>query len=312
MSQMSKLTELTKLADLEALAVAVEAGSLTAAARQLGWSQPTISRRIARLEQAFDARLLERGAGGTQPTPAGERVVAFATEVVARHAELIASLRADERRFSGSIRIMASTAPATLLPAILAAFSRRQPGVDFDVSLADSAAVASAVLEDRAEVGLSGCLVEDARLDHAPFCVDEIVLVVPGTHRFARRRQISVTELGDEQFVLREAGSGTQEVFYGALAAAGHDLAPLASSITVGSAEAVVAAVSAGLGVGVVSERALAHRSGEVAAVRLAEVSLTRPLWLVRRVGAPRSEPHRAFVEFALGSLADQAPATGR
>ena len=294
------------LADLEVLAAVVATGSLSAAAERLGRSQPTVSRRVARLEEELDACLLTRSGRGTTATTEGELVVEFANEVIGRYSELLANLRENGRRVSGSLRIIASTAPATFLPGLLAGFAQRQPCVRFDVALADSAAVMLAVADGRADVGFSGRRDDDERLEYEPVTSDEIVLVVPGGHRFAARRRVSVDELRGERFVLREHGSGTQQVFLDTLATAGYDLGEGTSSVTVGSAEAVVAAVAAGLGIGVVSESAIAHRVGDVVSVRFSEVTLARPLWLVRRAGDRRPPHHEAFVSYVLNVLAVQ------
>lgn len=277
---------MVRLTDLEALVAVASAGSITGAAQRLGRSQPTVSRQIARLEEQLGTRLLARDMQGVAMTPGGELALEFATEVLKRYTALTMELEAADQHLSGTIRIITSTAPATLLQSILGEFSRRQQDVRFNVSFGDSAAVATAVVAGNADIGLSGFVEHDPRLERIEVGSDEIVLAVPSTHRFAARRRVSLAELAGERFVLRERGSGTQRLFFDAAAEAGHHLEDADATVMVANAHAVLEAVAAGLGVGIVSELSRAHHTADVVGVRLRELSLVRPLWLVRRAGA--------------------------
>ena len=91
---------------------------------------------------------------------------------------------------------------------------------------------------------------DDPGLDIAPFMDDRLCLVVPTWHRFAQRDQIDPAELVEEQFVWREAGSGTRAIAESALASASiHP--PVALALL--SGEGVARAVEAGLGVTILS-----------------------------------------------------------
>lgn len=286
------------LADLRVLLTVVEAGSLTAAGRHLGCSQSTVSRRLARLEEEYGTELVVRSGPNASVTRAGRDVLETATAMLDQHEALHRRLREHGPPLAGSIEVVTSTAPATFLPRLIAGFVERHPEVRFDVSIADSAAVHAAIAEGRAALGLSGTAdEEDGRLEFVPFASDELLVVVPAEHRFARSRRVPLAELADEVFVLREAGSGTQWILREALLRAGLDPGDLRGSLVVGSAAAVVDAVRANLGIAVVSESAVPRHADDVLGVRLTP-ALTRNLWLVLATDRRAAPPRDAFVEY--------------
>ena len=92
-----------------------ERGSLTLAARELGITQPGLSRQMQKLERLVGVPLFTRTRNGVRLTPAGERYRAYAEEVLTRHRQLLAELRASEATLAGELRIAASTTPGEFL-----------------------------------------------------------------------------------------------------------------------------------------------------------------------------------------------------
>lgn len=115
------------------LAVA-ETGSLSAAARLLRSSQPTVGRQIAELERDLQVVLFRRGQSGYELTENGSLLVAQAE--AAREAMDRFALHASgkENRVSGTVRITASEVMATLvLPSYLARFMEEEPGMEIEL-----------------------------------------------------------------------------------------------------------------------------------------------------------------------------------
>ena len=281
--------------DFEALQAAAETGSLSAAARRLGCSQPGLSRRLQRLEGELGHRLLERSAAGVDPTAAGRRALRCADEVLAAVASLCSDLQAGPLPLAGTVVVVASTTPADhLVPAWVAAFSAEHPAVRVDVLPADSAEVPAALLERRADVGFTGRCEPDSRLTYVPVADDEVVVAVRSDHRLAGARSVPLSALAGERLVWREQGSGTQRSFLDAVDAAGQRLPAGSTTAGVRSGAAVIAAVRAGSGVGVVSLRAV-DAAAQVVALRIEGVPVLRRLWLVHETGRRRSEQVLAF-----------------
>ena len=115
------------------LAVA-EAGSVSGAARQLKLGQPTISRRLAEMEQAMGLRLFARGVGGATLTSAGERLLAPAKNMAEWAGEVARAAEADEATPQGLVRITASPYTCFDFAAPFAAWvSSRHPSIRIEV-----------------------------------------------------------------------------------------------------------------------------------------------------------------------------------
>lgn len=111
-----------------------EAGSLSAAARRLGLTQPTLGRHIAALEADLGVALFTRGPQGLTPTPAAEaalpqaRAMALAAKAVARAAVSAGGM-------TGVLRLTAAeVVAAAVLPPVLTSFAARHPGVSIELS----------------------------------------------------------------------------------------------------------------------------------------------------------------------------------
>lgn len=301
------------LTQLRALCEAVDAGSLTEAAERLGLSQPGLSRQVQRLEGEVGARLLTRSVSGVQPTPAGERVVDFARRTLAAFEALRAEMRETGPALQGRLAIAASTTPGEyIVPALVSAFIDRHPNVTADVRVTDSDRVATELLARRCDVGFSGHRADDARLVHVPVASDEIVLAVPSGHRLADAEVVEASELDGERLIQREPGSGTQRTFFEALQARGTRLPVRLSSVTLGSTQAVLSAVEAGLGIGLVTLRALEHhRPSTMRAVRIAGPPVIRQLFLLHEPARQQREEVEAFIGFVVAAAGDSDPAAG-
>ena len=128
---------------------------------------------------------------------------------------------------------------------------------------------------------------------------DEVVLAVSNDHRFADQRSITIDQLRDENIIEREGGSGTWQTVVQSLSSAGIELPEHRVSMTLGSTQAVIAAVEQNLGVGFVSSQATEKRGSTVTAVRIDGLSLERNLNLLFETGRVRGRHTQAFIDFA-------------
>lgn len=282
------------LQQLRTLVAIAEQGSLSAAARALRISQPAVTKQIQRMESEIGLRLLVRGPRrGAELTPAGERTLAFARETLANLEALERELAVFKEIGQATLVLAASTIPGEyLLPSVLAAFRTRYPRLKVEMSVSDTADVATKLLADEADLGVIGSRIKRPGLRLERWVGDEIVLAVPPDHPFATRDRVSVEELGEQPLILREEGSGTQRSVEELLLAAGLELPRDNVSLILGSTQSILQSVEQGLGVGFVSARASAQAEadGHLACVRLTGVDLRRELYLAyapRRAGDP-------------------------
>ncbi len=295
------------------LVAVAEAGSLTEAAKRLGVSQPGASRQIQRLEAEMGVPLLERAPAGVRLTPDGERTLEFARKTLRDYDALRATSGAEP--LHGHLRIAASTTPGEyLVPQLASKFIGLHPRVATEIFVGDSATVRSELIERRWDVGFVGQALSQRGVVQAAVARDEVVLAVPGDHRFAGRDEVGLDELQDERIITREDGSGTQATVHETLRNRGLRLPRHSAAMALGSSHGIVAAVDSGLGIGFVSRRALSgHDRSRVAAVRLAETSIVRNLYLIYESKRVSPRHVRAFIDFVIASAAsqDSSPVTG-
>lgn len=119
------------------LAVARE-GSLSAAARTLGMTQPSIGRHVRQLETALGIALFTRSPQGLTPTDLGHELVAHAQAMSAASAALRRTASGGSHEVRGVVRVTCSeVVGAEVLPPILAAFRQRHPGIVIELSLSN-------------------------------------------------------------------------------------------------------------------------------------------------------------------------------
>lgn len=268
------------LAALELLVAVARRGSLSGAARDVGTTQQAVSARIAAVEAQTGVRLVVRTPRGSELTPDGTLVVQWADRLLQLAQEFdagLASLRESTRRrvkVSASLTIAEQLLPGWLVSLQGSASRRGEDPIEVVLTATNSDHVIDQVKAGDADLGF----VEGPRVPNGlrsrVVAHDELVLVVPPDHRWARRRKpISGAELAATPLVTREPGSGTRDFLQAALAAllgSMHETAPPALELS--TAAAVRAAVLAGAAPAVLSRLAL---EGDIAAGRLQPVAVS-------------------------------------
>jgi molybdate transport repressor ModE-like protein len=126
------MLDVTRLRVLDAVA---RLGSVTAAAREMGYSQPSISHHIARLEAETGAQLLQRVGRGIRLTQAGRLLADRAAEIIGRIDAADAELSAHVGLTAGRVRLAGfSSAIASLVPPAAAMLTRDHPGVEIGIT----------------------------------------------------------------------------------------------------------------------------------------------------------------------------------
>jgi DNA-binding transcriptional LysR family regulator len=290
-----------------------EQASFRRAAEQLHISQPSVSQHIQLLEEELGTRLLDRTSTGVRITPAGEQLLSYARRAARMSQQLLAGLAGQEGQPGGTLRLAASTTVAQyLLPRMLAGFRKENPRIQLSARSGNTQQVTGWVLAPEVDLGLIEGPPASKEVKVEPFLDDRLTLIVPRKHPWASPRisgAITLEQLKEASFLLREPGSGTRRVMEQALRRAGLRINQLSIAMELDSTGAIVAAVEAGLGVGIVSELAIQKelRLGTVAAVSVTGLGMTRAFSLIRRRGPVEAGPVTAFREFALHHAANSA-----
>jgi DNA-binding transcriptional LysR family regulator len=283
---------------LELFLAVLDQGGVGRAAKTRNISQPAVSEHLQGLGAYFGVRLLERHGRTARPTAAARLLEPYARQVVGllqQAGQAAANLRGLR---SGSLTIGASTTPGTyLVPAALGRFHGAYPGIALSLRIGDTREIERAVAAGQMELGVIGEAPLTSGLAAERWVRDELVLIVPRHHPFARRRSVSPRALRGEAYIVREEGSSTRGVAERHLARLGVTLEP---AMVLGSTEAIREAVAAGLGVAVVSRHAVRTRDARVVAVRLTGGRWTRDLLVVHRAGTPLGAAAAQFRELLL------------
>lgn len=271
--------------DLEVLDLLVsvaELGSLGAAARRHGISQPAAGMRLSALERRLHLRLLDRGPTGSSLTDAGHTVVELARPVLAAARALTDGVADLHRSTRPSLRVMASTTIADhRIPHWLNALRKLHPELAVALDVANSRQVTAAVRDREAELGFVEGPHPPTGLGTRILVTDELVVVVAPTHPWAtRRRPITPRELADTPLLWREKGSGTRDTVWEALEI---HTTPARPAAELGSAAAILTTARSGTAPAVVSRLIVAH---ELRAGTLHEVPLATTLPLTRKFRA--------------------------
>jgi len=239
---------------LEVFAAVVHRRSFTRAAEDLHMSQSAVSQQIAALEAEFGAQLLDRSRRRVGLTPAGAALEEWATRLLADGASARRAVAAAQGRMTGALRIAASLTVATyLLPQPLAELIRAHPEVRIFVRVENTRHVSAALYDGHVDVGLIEGEVEIDGLVVESLRGDELVVIAPAGHRFARDDELEFDQLAAEPFISRERGSGTRQVAETALVDAGYAPEQLRVIAELSGIEPIKAAVEAGLGIAIVS-----------------------------------------------------------
>jgi DNA-binding transcriptional LysR family regulator len=293
------------------LAVAGEK-SFSRAAKKIHSSQPTVSEHVSELERDLGKKLFFRQGREVTLTEAGRVFEAYAVRAVAAVDGARQAISELDGLNHGSVLIGAGTTPGLyVMPRIIAAFRARYPGVELKLEIANSRIIEERVKERALDLGIvGGHTVGRGEECLAAGLLDELVLVVPPEHRWAKRREIAPDQLPSEPMLMREPGSATRTVTERALLRAG---VKFRVAMELDHTEAIKQGVMAGLGVSLVSIYAV---QGEIdtrrlSAVRLRGIRIQRHFHVIHHEARRVTASARAFMDF-LDHAARRPPANRR
>lgn len=223
--------------------------SFTAAARELGVSQPTITTQVKSLEQEFGVELFVRRGRRIELTETGGGLLAITRRLFADEKEAADFLNETRGLRTGHLRVGA-VGPYHVTD-MLAAFNARHPGLYVSVTVANSRDTLRDLLDYRTDVAVLAHVDPDPRLVAIPYRRHRVVAFCHVDHAFAGRRGIRARDMEGQRLIVREAGSTTRLAFERAMAEAG--VRPQVV-MEIGSRESIREAVAKGIGLGVVSE----------------------------------------------------------
>ena len=280
-----------------------EHGTISAAARALGYSQPAISQHLRRSEARLGTPLVIRSGRGVRLSEAGQ--------VVARHAVAITSaldaasgdLAELVGLAAGTVRVAAfPTASSTLVPRLLASMRQRHPGITVGYVEAEPPEAIAMLRDGAVDLAITFAYPgdrsdphrpADVSLESVPLFTEPVVLAIPDRHALADRHQVALADLAEERWIA------------GCPLCRGHLLAACEAvgvtpniELETDNAIAVLTLVAAGLGVALLPQLALATAPVPPGAtVRSTTPSSDRSIQLVVQNGSRRVPSIAATIE---------------
>jgi len=253
-------SQLPNWAQLRAFNAVFKDGSISRAAARLKLTQPAITAQIRALEREHDVLLFERTGSGMRPTALARRLYAETDgldTITMTAGEILGASRALE---VGELSI-AVGAPNPAME-LIAEYHRRHPGVRITTSFGNWGEVTAAIYERRCEVAIATEAPRQDDILSVSFAAQRIVAVVAPGHPLAKRTPpISLADIAAHAVIFRPPPSLTQQKIERALRLHGLNIAPI---VTLGTREALIEAVTQGIGVGFIFELATNRRDGLV------------------------------------------------
>lgn len=192
------------MTQLEAFVLVARLGSVKAAAKVLGVSEPAVSGALAALRQHLGDPLLQRSTTGMELTPGGKRLVAIASQMVNLAVEAEAAIR-DAQGAPELLRVVAaSTVAEFVAPSLLSVFTSRTPSIEASVGLTGDAEMSALLLERLADVGLGPRL---AGLTSEPLMRYRLIVVAAPGNPLAGGRPVRTSALAGHDWLVGPSGA---------------------------------------------------------------------------------------------------------
>lgn len=275
----------------------MEDGTIAAAALREHLATAAVSKRISELEAALDTELFQRSNKGALATPAAHALLGLARGVLHGLDDIAEQMAGFASGLRGHVRVFANISAITqFLPDELRGFMDRWPLVQIHLQERISSAIARAVADSTADIGILNAGNHGEELTVLPYRSDELVLIVPAGHALARRRKVGFRAALAYDFVGAHPGSVVNNMLH---KAAGEQGLPLKLRIQVSGYDAMSLMVAAGMGIGVLPRQSarLYLASLRVRAVAIDEVWARRELVIAVRSLAALSPAGRMLVE---------------
>jgi DNA-binding transcriptional LysR family regulator len=270
-------------------------GSTSAAAQSVPLSQSATSTALGELEHNLNALLFDRVGKRLLLNDNGRALLPMALAVLdgARNVEI--AFASSDQGLIVNLRLFASTTLGNyILPKLLSQFRQVVPAAKLDVRIGNTLDVVTAVKEFSADLGFIEGPCHEPDISIRPWFEDELVIVAAPTHPLAKAK-LTIKQLREAPWLLREPGSGTREAVE--LALLPH-LLNIQPAMTLGSSEAIKNLVAEGLGVGCLSRSVVQDllSAGRLCVLATRLPRLLRTTSLIHHRSKILSEPLQKFM----------------
>ena len=232
-----------------------DTGTFTAAAHELFLTQPTVSMQMKKLEEAIGTPLFEHAGRHVHLTHCGELLLGSVKQVFDTLSQFESHLASSRNIIDGTLMFAGVTTTEYYAPQLLQAFEKRYPQIKITLNIMERENLLRRLHKNRDNLYLIDQLPEDIGVVSIPFIETPLVVVAAPTHPLAQRKNMTMQDLTNENFVLREPTSGTRNILKQFLASQN---ITLKISMELNSNEAIKRAIANEMGLSVLAQCAVA------------------------------------------------------
>ena len=274
-------------------------GNVSRSAEELLLSQSAVSMALAELERILGGNLFDRPGRKIFLNDRGRQFMPRALEIRDRMNEAASTLRSSHMDISGHLSIAASSTVGNyLIPGMMSCMVNKFPETSMTLTVSNSEEVIRHVMAFEADVGFIEGYTHEQALDVRKWRSDRMAIVISPGHELARRKKIEPRDLERCDWILRERGSGTRDVFEKA-AEGKFEIDTIL--LELGNTEAIKTAVESGTGISCLSrlsvERAVA--GGHLVELHTPWLDLGRDFYVIVHKDKYRSAFLNRFLEFS-------------
>jgi DNA-binding transcriptional LysR family regulator len=288
------------LRQLQVLEAIVRLGSFTRAAEELFLTQPTVSMQIKKLADSMGLPLFEHVGRNVRPTEAGMELYHSCRKIFETLANLemkIADLKGIKR---GRLRLGVITTAKYFAPEVLGEFCKLYPGIEVALKVSNRDRILERINANEDDLYIMGQTPdEQIEVEAMPFAPNPLVVMAPRNHPLVGKKNVPLSMIVNEPFILREPGSGIRDATLKVFDQLGQR--PQVR-MELGSNEAIKHAIVGGLGLSVLSLHTLTLEGteGPVAILDIEGFPIMREWYLVYPKGKELSLVAQAFLDYAL------------
>jgi len=273
--------------------------SYTQAAQELHLSQPAVSMQVKQLEENLGLPLFEQLGKKIYLTDAGREFYNYSQEIsrlLDEAEEIIETLKGIRR---GKLAVSVASTANYFATRLLADFYRQHDGITISLDVTNRRGLLDQLNNNETDLVIMGRPPTDLDLITEPFMDNPLVVIAPPDHPLTKEKNISISRLQQETFVVRESGSGTRIAMERFFSQQG---VTLTTGMEMTSNEAIKQAVAAGLGLGIVSIHTLELEldTKRLAVLDAQSFPILRHWYVVHRKGKRLSPVAVAFKEYVL------------
>ena len=282
---------------LKTFVTVIEQKNLSRAVEELYLSHPNVSLQIQSLEEELGTKLVNSSSKHLELTQSGEIYYGYAKQILLLQDKAKKEIKQLSNVVTGALKVGASyTIGEYIMPFVVAEFAIQYPKVEIETSIANTEEIIQAVRANDLDIALVEGEVNYTDIVIRSIMEDEIILVVPNQHPLARLPIVTSEHLQDQVWILRESGSGTRSFSDKLIKEWGINVR---KTYIFGSGQAVKQAVTAGLGIALVSRWIVRKElnAKELKSIRIKGKRLTRSFYLIEPTNHETFEALEVFTE---------------